>query len=68
MSQETKTKMSRRAFITRAGLTAGTAGAAVVALSGERTAAAASGASGGRPVAGYHETEHVRRAYELARF
>ncbi len=65
-TQDTKTTVSRRAFITRAGLAAGSAGAAVAALRGER--AAASTVSVGRQVAGYHETEHVRRAYELARF
>ena len=59
--------MGRRDFFRKAGLGAGAAGAAAVALS--RTpakAAVADGkASGGK---GYQETAHVKKYYELARF
>ena len=67
MQQEVKARISRRAFLTRAGLTAGAAGAAAVAVGGASPAEAAQ-QTRGRRVAGYRETEHVRRAYALSRF
>jgi hypothetical protein len=64
---ERKTEISRRAFLTRAGVSAGAAGAAVAVLGGKGEAQAAKPV-GGRAVAGYRETDHVRRAYALSRF
>lgn len=62
--------VSRRAFLRGAGLGAGLgAGAAGVAAVTSISAfpAKAAAPAGGNTV-GYRETEHVRRAYELARF
>jgi hypothetical protein len=64
---------SRRKFVRSAGLGLGAAGAAAAYLGrgGETDAqAAAPGEAGGKgkPKAGYQETDHVRRYYQLARF
>ena len=61
----TKTKKSRRDFLKAAGVTGGVAAVAAVALSSKSVKAAVpeSGKS-----AGYRETEHVKKYYELARF
>ncbi len=58
-------QLDRRGFLKGAGLALGSAGA--VAAIGEGEAVAASSESQGKS-AGYQETEHVRRYYELARF
>lgn len=63
-TEETKTKMNRRAFLRGFGLTAGAAGVAALTL-GTAVEAKAEPA-GDKPKAGYRETEHVRRIYDLA--
>ncbi len=60
-------RISRRGFLRAAGLGAGAAAGAAVAAIGSDARSATSEAKH-RPAAGYRETEHVRRAYELARF
>ena len=67
MNEERETRrLGRRAFLRGMGFATGAAGAAVVALSG-RKARAAVAPSPGKSRAGYRETEHVRRYYELSR-
>jgi hypothetical protein len=58
--------LARREFLKTAGLTTGAVGAAAVALTSP-TAKAADTNPAKRGKAGYRETEHVRRYYELAR-
>ncbi len=58
-------KLDRRGFLKGAGLAIGSAGA--VAAIAEGDAVAATSEPQGKS-AGYQETEHVRRYYELARF
>jgi hypothetical protein len=64
--QERKS-MGRRDFFRKAGLGAGVAGAAVVGLSAAKGRAVepSTPRSSG---AGYRETEHVKKFYQLARF
>jgi hypothetical protein len=59
--------IGRRDFFLKAGLGAGAVGAAAVGLSAEHGEAAepVKSASGR---AGYRETEHVKKYYELSRF
>ena len=61
-----KTKAGRRGFLRFAGLS-GIVGGAAALLSGGRAAKAATAAEApaGR---GYRETDHVRQAYDTARF
>ena len=56
--------LDRRDFFRKAGLGAGAVGAAV-ALSGKPAKAAEAAKPGG---AGYRESEHVKKYYELSRF
>lgn len=65
MKDKTKTSADRRRFLKMAGLGAAVTGAAV-GLAG-RTTVAAQPVASGKPVAGYRETEHVKRYYALAR-
>lgn len=58
---------SRRDFFRKAGFGVGAAGAAAVGL-GTGEAEAAEVGAGGEKSAGYRETAHVRKYYELARF
>ena len=60
-----KKSLPRRDFLKAAGVTGGVAAVAAVALSSKSVKAAVpeSGKS-----AGYRETEHVKKYYELARF
>jgi len=62
-----ETSVGRRDFFRKAGLGVGAAGAAAVGLAAERGAAAepAEPAPGS---AGYRETAHVKKYYELSRF
>ncbi len=64
---ETSTaSIDRRGFLRGVGVGAGAAGvAAVVGVSGGDEAVAA---EADKTAAGYRETEHVRRVYELSRF
>ncbi len=67
MIKKSTTAIDRRDFFRKASLGVGAAGAAVAGLSASKTKAAelAKGASTG---AGYRETAHVKKYYELARF
>ena len=69
MSDEKKkeTAVGRRAFFKKAGFGAGAIGAAAVGLDAKKSTAAepSKGASSG---AGYRETAHVKKYYDLARF
>jgi hypothetical protein len=58
--------LGRRDFFKKAGLGAGALGAAAVGLSGQEAGAAEPGGSPNR--AGYRETLHVKKYYELARY
>lgn len=60
--------IDRRSFLKAGGLAVGAAGAAGAALSAGKPAKAVTPAKAGRKSAGYRETEHVRRFYELAKF
>ncbi len=62
-----KASVGRRDFFRKAGLGVGAAGAAAVGLSAKQSAAAepAESAPGS---AGYRETAHVKKYYELSRF
>lgn len=60
-----KPDLARRDLLKKAGLAAGAAGVAAVAVSGDAKAAKAVDAPAS---AGYAETEHVRTFYELAKF
>lgn len=67
MSKEKKTTLKRRDFFKMAGLGAGAAGAAAVAM--KATGAAAGERADDRPSkSGYRETEHVKKFYALSRF
>ena len=59
--------LDRRSFLQGIGWGAGTAGLAAVALGG-RGQTAEAGPTDAKPAAGYRETDHVLRAYEVARF
>ena len=67
MSEKKKAPVGRRDFFKKAGLGVGAAGVAAVGLSAkqgkaEETAAVKPGS------AGYRETAHVKKYYQLARF
>lgn len=61
-----RASLPRREFLKMAGLSAGAAGAAAVALSSTPAQATDKPADPTKG-AGYRETEHVRQYYELAR-
>ncbi len=65
MQDKSKKGADRRRFLKMAGLGAAVTGAAM-GLSG-RAAKASAPQSGGKPAAGYRETDHVKRYYALAR-
>ena len=67
MSKKETVSVGRRDFFRKAGLGAGAAGVAAVGLSAGQTKAAEP-ASGTGKGAGYRETEHVKKFYELSRF
>ncbi len=67
MTEAKKTALARRDFFKVAGLGAGAAGAAAVVM--RTTGAVAEQRPDGRSSkAGYRETEHVKKFYELARY
>ncbi|MCP5366164.1 MAG: twin-arginine translocation signal domain-containing protein [Hyphomicrobiales bacterium] len=69
MSEDRKAApIARRQFLKTAGLGAGAAGVAATALAVKAPEADAAAAPAGKPRAGYRETDHVRRYYELAKF
>lgn len=61
-----KGSVGRRDFFKKAGLGAGVAGMAAVGLGAEQSKAAETTGTSGS--AGYRETAHVKKYYELARF
>lgn len=63
-NERSRTTAKRRSFLRLAGAGAAT-GAAVAATGGQ---AAAVEAPKSKTAAGYRETEHVRKVYDLARF
>ncbi len=64
MSKRETSAIDRRDFFRKASLGVGVAGAAAAGLSTSKVEAAEPGASKG---AGYRETAHVKKYYELAR-
>ncbi len=69
MSKKQETSKARRNFFRTAGLGIGAMGAAVVGLrAGDGEAAVERRDSGKKTRAGYQETAHVKKYYELARF
>lgn len=65
MSKTETTSLERRNFFRKVGLGAG---AAAVSLSATAVQAAVSDEETASESAGYRETEHVKRYYDLARF
>lgn len=63
-STEDKTKVDRRAFLRGLGLSAAAAPAAALGLAPAPAQAKEAAAT----TSGYQETDHVRRAYDAARF
>ena len=61
-------RISRRGFLRGAGMGAGAAGVAAVAVASGSSVRAETAGADGRKSVGYRETEHVRRVYELSRF
>ncbi|MCP5365645.1 MAG: hypothetical protein H6905_10550 [Hyphomicrobiales bacterium] len=64
---KTKHEVSRRDLLRGAGFSGAVMGIAAAAATAKPTNAAMNEPKT-RPAAGYHETEHVRKAYALARF
>ena len=65
MSEKRKVSVGRRDFFKKAGLGVGAAGVAAVSLSAKQGKADETVAKGG---AGYRETAHVKKYYQLAKF
>lgn len=65
-----QTTVDRRGFLRTVGLGAGAAGAAAALAAGTAAAGVAEPTPdpAGKTDAGYRETDHVRRFYDLARF
>jgi hypothetical protein len=66
MTKSEAVSIDRRDFLRKAGLGAGAAGAAAAGLAASRAKAAEPGATSPKS-AGYRETDHVKKFYELAR-
>jgi hypothetical protein len=66
MSEKQAAAIDRRDFFRKASLGAGVAGAAAAGLAASKVKAAEPGA-GASNGAGYRETAHVKKYYELAR-
>ncbi len=67
MSKKETAVIDRRDFFRKASLGVGVAGAAVAGLSASKATAAEPGADASKG-AGYQETAHVKKFYELSRF
>ncbi len=65
MTKKEETSIGRRDFFRKAGLGAGAVGVAAVGLADQAKAAEPSADASG--AAGYRESEHVKKYYELAR-
>lgn len=68
MSKKDDTSKARRNFFRTAGFGFGAVGAAVVGLRSGSSKAAVDGEDKPNENAGYQETAHVKKYYELARF
>lgn len=66
MTKKDEKAMDRRDFFRKAGLGVGVAGVAAAGLTKDATAAESGKRSASS--AGYRETDHVKKYYELARF
>ncbi len=66
--EKEKREISRRNFLRGAAMGGGIAGIAAAAVATGTPAQAKTENATGRVEAGYRETEHVRRVYELSRF
>ena len=66
MSEKKKAPVGRRDFFKKAGLGVGAAGVAAVGLSAKQSKAEETAARPGS--AGYRETAHVKKYYQLAKF
>ena len=66
MSEKKKAPVGRRDFFKKAGLGVGAAGMAAAALSAKESKAEETASRPGG--AGYRETAHVKKYYQLARF
>ncbi len=67
MSKKETAAMDRRDFFRKASLGVGVAGATMAGLSTSKAKAAEPGADASKG-AGYQETAHVKKFYELSRF
>ncbi len=67
MSKKETAAIDRRDFFRKASLGVGAAGAAVAGLSASKAKAVKPGTDASKG-AGYQETAHVKKYYELARF
>ncbi len=67
MSKKETAAIDRRDFVRKASLGVGVAGAAVAGISASNTKAAEPGKDVSKG-AGYRETAHVKKFYELSRF
>ncbi len=67
MSKKETAAMDRRDFFRKASLGVGVAGATVAGLSASKAKAAEPGTDASKG-AGYRETAHVKKFYELSRF
>ena len=65
MSEKEESAIGRRDFFRKAGLGAGAAGVAAAGLTATQSEAAVPET---KASAGYRETEHVKKVYELSRF
>jgi hypothetical protein len=69
MSEDQKLKSpERRSFFKKAGVGIGAVGAAAVGISAVSTDAESTGIDKDHKAASYRETDHVKQAYETARF
>lgn len=68
MSKKQETSKARRNFFRTAGLGIGAMGAAAVGLRAGDGRAAVKSPDSSKTRAGYQETAHVKKYYELARF
>ena len=68
MNRENQKKIDRRSVLRGMGLGVGAAGAAAVVMATGTEAQAEIATESVAKSAGYRETDHVRRVYELSRF
>jgi len=66
--KHSESKIDRRRFLRGAGLGAGALGVTAAVLASSKPAEASEAGLQDKSGGGYRETDHVRRAYEVARF